>query len=148
MSSERIAMTITFLAALVLAGAMGEATPSPKPPSLAGTTWQVSAIDNGHQEVGSPLAGTSLTIAFDRKSVHGNGGCNTFRGPYSKTGTTLTFGAMASTRKACTAEGVMEQEQRFLSGLASVVKFELDGDTLVLQRGDGSRVVEARKPAK
>jgi hypothetical protein len=60
-------MTATFLATLVLAGAIGQAATAPKAPSLAGTTWQVSAIDSGHQEVAAPLARTTLYIAVDRK---------------------------------------------------------------------------------
>ena len=55
---------------------------------------------------------------------------------------------MAVTRKACPGEGVMEQEQRFLSALASVATFRIEGDLLVLRRADDSGLVEARKLSK
>jgi len=116
--------------------------------NIEGVEWHVSAVDNGHQATATSLPGTSLSLKFSRGSVSGSSGCNRFHGPYSKTGSHLALGQMAVTRKACTGEGIMEQEQRFLSALASVTTFRIEGDLLVLRRADDSRLVEARKLSK
>jgi heat shock protein HslJ len=132
---------------LMADGGIYEFEPMP-PASLEGSAWQVTALDNGHQAVATPVGATPLSIAFARGVVSGNAGCNRFHGPYSKEGSHLSFGPLAVTRRACTGEGVMEQEQRFVSALASVAICQVEGETLVLQRADASRVVEARKVAK
>ena len=115
---------------------------------IEGAEWHVSAVDNGHQATASTLSGTSLSLKFSRGSVSGSSGCNRFHGPYTKNGSHLALGAVAVTRKACTGEGVMEQEQRFLSALPSVATFRLEGDALVLRRADDSVLIEARKSSK
>ncbi len=121
----------------------------PMPPaSLKGSAWHVTGVDNGHQAIATPVSGTSLSIDFAKGVASGSAGCNHFHAPYTKEGSHVSFGPVAITRRACTGEGVMEQEQRFVSALASVALCQVDGDTLVLQRADGSRVVQARKAAK
>ena len=113
--------------------------------NIEGGDWQVTAVDTGHQATATTLKASALSLKFSGGSVSGSSGCNRFHGPYSKNGGRLALGPMAVTRKACTGEGVMEQEQRFLSALAAVATFRIEGDVLVLRRADDSPLVEARK---
>ena len=50
--------------------------------NIEGVEWHVSAVDNGHQAIATPLPGTSLSLKFSRGSVSGSSGCNRFHGPY------------------------------------------------------------------
>ncbi|TAJ87650.1 MAG: META domain-containing protein [Reyranella sp.] len=65
-----------------------------------------------------------LEIAADG-AVTGSGGCNRMRGQATIAGTSLTFGAMITTRMAC-SPAVMDQESKFLSVLEAVRSFRID----------------------
>lgn len=65
-----------------------------------------------------------LEISADG-GVTGSGGCNRMRGQAVILGASLTFGAMAGTRMAC-SPAVMDQESKFLSALEVVRSFRVD----------------------
>lgn len=65
-----------------------------------------------------------LEISADG-SVSGSGGCNRLHGQATISGTSLAFGAIASTRMAC-PPAVMDQESKFLSALEMVRSFRID----------------------
>ena len=52
--------------------------------------------------------------------------------------------ALASTRKACPGQDVMQQEQEFLAALQAVATWSIRDDRLDLRRGDGAGAVTAR----
>lgn len=60
----------------------------------------------------SPQTGRTLTLTFDQGRVFGSSGCNTYHALYTSEGNRLAIGSVASTRKACSAEGVVQQERR------------------------------------
>jgi len=66
------------------------------PPPLAGSEWQVSAI-NGRATGGGP----NYRIAFRNGSAMGQFGCNHFGGEYRQAGDMLTMGPVAATEMAC-----------------------------------------------
>ena len=69
---------------------------------LAGTTWQVTAYNNGNQAVIGVVEGTTLTASFSKDgSMSGNSGCNDFNGPYKIDGDQITIGPLASSMKMC-----------------------------------------------
>ncbi len=112
-------------------------------PTLQGVNWNVTAFNNGRQAVVSPLLGTTLTMTFDKGQVYGSSGCNTYRAAYSNQGNRLSIGPTVATRKACSAEGVMQQEQEFLAALESVKLWAISGGMLDVHRADGERVLNA-----
>jgi heat shock protein HslJ len=114
-------------------------------PTLLGVTWSVTGFNNGRHAVVSPLLGTTLTMTFDQGQVHGSSGCNTYRATYTSEGDRLTIGPVVSTRKACSAEGVMRQEGEFLAALESVKVWTISGGMLDIHRADGERVLNAIK---
>jgi heat shock protein HslJ len=125
------------------------ATLAAQPKSLAGTSWRVTAYNNGRQAVVSTLTGTNLTMAFSNDGrVSGSAGCNTFTGPYTADGGKLSFGPAAATRRMCVQpEGVMEQEQRFLAALRTVATARFEGDRLELRTADGALAATLSKAA-
>ena len=117
-------------------------------PVLEGITWQISGFNNGRQAVVSPLTGTSLSVSFENGSVVGDAGCNRFRATYERDGSRLRIGSVAATRKACEAEGVMEQERQLLAAIESATTWAIDRGMLDLHRADGERVLTAHPLAK
>jgi len=123
---------------------------APQSQQLAGTSWHVTGYNNGKQAVVSVLRDTTLTMAFaEGGKVSGSAGCNNFMGTYQGSGSALTFGPAAATRKMCAQEGVMEQEQQFLRALETVATASHEGNRLELRRGDGALAVSlARESAR
>jgi len=72
--------------------------------------------------------------------VHGNGGCNSFRGAYDQAGSAITIGPLATTRKAC-AQEIMARERSFLSVLAGARGVQATHFKLVLLTADGTELV-------
>jgi heat shock protein HslJ len=116
------------------------------PPSLVGTRWVATGINNGRGGVVSALEGVEVTAVFEEDgSVAGSGGCNRFHGRYSVDGVALAFGPLAATRKACAVpDGVDEQEAAYLAALERVATWSLREDRLELRSADGALQVELR----
>lgn len=77
-----------------------------------------------------------LSIGAEGEMV-GWGGCNVIRGPVQVDGSSLAFGALATTRKMC-SPAVMEQEARFLRALERTRAFRVEGHRLALVGADGT----------
>jgi heat shock protein HslJ len=126
---------------LVLQDAEGATllTYAPGLSTLAGTSWQATGINNGKEAVVGMDGTEQVTLVFGADgTVSGSGGCNTYSGPYTTTGTDqLTIGTLASTMKAC-EEQVMETEQMFFAALENVATYQLEGNTLTLRDAGGA----------
>jgi heat shock protein HslJ len=106
------------------------------PVTLAGTTWSATGINNGKEAVTSLVADTTVTAEFSEDgTLSGNAGCNTYNGTYEVSGTSLTIGPLATTKKACKPD-VNEQEANYLAALSRVTTYTIRGDQLEL-RDDG-----------
>lgn len=136
---DRLTLTATSGADLVF-----ERVP---PPTLAGTSWEITGFNNGREAVVSPLLGTRLTLTFDAERVVGEAGCNGFRGTYTVEGDKLSIRAVASTRKACDGDGVMAQEHEYLTALETATRWTIERDLLDVHRADGQRVLTAKQIA-
>jgi predicted AlkP superfamily pyrophosphatase or phosphodiesterase/heat shock protein HslJ/uncharacterized membrane protein len=108
---------------------------------LRGAGWTVEEM--GGVSVEGPSRPT-LNFGEDGR-VSGSTSCNAFTGLYSITGEGVSFSAMASTRKACLAGRLMDQERLFLQALERVHRFDIAPDgSLVLEGDDGRRLVARR----
>lgn len=122
------------LALLVLA--IGAAVPAQAQggsgPSLAGSSWRLVELN------GQPGVGTEpLTLSFGADGqVSGYGGCNQFSGPYTQSGSSLTIGPLASTKRACVDPALNTQETAYFQALQSTTRYSIDGRELVLYSGD------------
>ena len=83
---------------------------------------------------------TTIELASDGH-VNGFGGCNTFRGKASITAHKLSFGPLASTRKAC-RQAVMDQEQKFHQALKASTAWRIEQTTLILTNAAGDVVAK------
>ena len=133
---------------LELLGANGAvlATLAPQSRSVAGTSWQVTGINNGRQAVVSLLAGTTVTMAFTAEGrATGSAGCNQYAARWEADGARFRFVAPAATRKMCPGAGVMEQEQQFLKALEAVTTMRVEGDRLEFRDSAGALQVTAQR---
>ena len=107
---------------------------------LAGSSWEAIGYNNGKQAVTSVLAGTTLTAEFGQDgTLSGNGGCNTYSGPYKVAGKQITIGPLVSTMMACAdPAGVMDQEAQYLAALQSAATYRIEGAVLELRTKDGA----------
>lgn len=106
---------------------------------LAGKTWEVIELGSG----APPSEGARPTFAFDpdESKIAGQTGCNRFNGDLSLTGEGLSFGPLATTRRACPGPA-MDVEQRFLALLGAAIRFDVHADgTLHLIATDGRELV-------
>ena len=154
------ACTVVAAAALLLPGLAQRGVPavpvqpgattsaSPASGVLAGTEWNAVKLE------GAALRpGTSITLRFGDGWVDGFGGCNNFgyttadgeieAGAYHQDGDRLTIAPVATTEKGC-ANGVSDQEGRFLQALPRVDHFLISSGGLVLQLlgADGGLLVQ------
>ena len=111
---------------------------SPDTSGLAGTAWTLTGIDGATVE---PGVGATLVFGTDGK-VSGSGGCNSFGGDYSVSGSTIRFSAIASTLMACD-DPKMGVEQQYLGALQGTVGFSLSGNALVISGAKGVRLTFA-----
>ncbi|MFI5225623.1 MAG: META domain-containing protein [Candidatus Limnocylindrales bacterium] len=101
-------------------------------------TWHATAVNNGTGGVVSVPAGVDLTATFGSDgTVTGFSGCNTFSGPYTLTGDTISIGPLATTRKACAADA-MALETQYLAALQASKAAELAPTTLGLRDAGGA----------
>ena len=106
---------------------------------LAGTSWQLTSLRKTF-----PLEGSSITLNFDKDSLGGSGGCNSYGGEYKVSGEKLTISSVFSTEMYCEAAGLMDQEAAYYELLSKVTGFSLEGDVLTLTTEDGETLVFQR----
>ncbi|MGJ8559007.1 MAG: META domain-containing protein [Litorimonas sp.] len=96
--------------------------------SLAGTEW-------------GPMQGDlDQFVAFKSEGdVIGSGGCNNFFGSFTQNGRLITFGPLASTKKACPSP-IMDAERDFLKLLEQVRAADATFKELTLY-GDNNQVL-------
>jgi heat shock protein HslJ len=102
--------------------------------------WNVTGYYSG-TAIESVQGDATLTADFQGETVTGNGGCNSFNGPYQVNGSDITIGPLASTMKACTDEKLSTQEQRYLAALQLATSYRIRGSRLELQREGGTIAV-------
>jgi heat shock protein HslJ len=137
---ERVASWQLDGGELVLADADGKELLRFSEASPAGA-W-VATMLRQRDAVSSPLPGTEVTAVFGEDgTLAGTAACNTYRATYEIDGAAITIGEPAATEKACTTpEGVMEQEQAYLSALPLAASYTVEGDRLSLLTSKGTFV--------
>ncbi|WP_256103767.1 META domain-containing protein [Streptomyces sp. ODS05-4] len=112
------------------------------PAPLEGTGWTVDGLVQGKGQQAAALpsgAKAKATMVFGADgSLRGNLGCNSFSTTAKKSGATLTFDRVMSTRKLC-AGPQMELEQALVKTLESgKAGFRIEGRTLTVTAPDGT----------
>ena len=97
---------------------------------LENKSWELAAIRKS-----VPIKGSLINIEFKDGEVHGSSGCNSYFGRYEIKGNEISIGMLASTEMACLdPEGLMVQEQDYLSFLAEVVSISIEDGQLILRK--------------
>ncbi|MFC2062828.1 META domain-containing protein [Chloroflexota bacterium] len=89
------------------------------------------------------IEGTEITATFDsaKGELSGSAGCNTYFASYEANNGALSISEMAHTEMACLSpEGVMEQEQEYLTFLSGAQSFTADETTLTITCPDGQQL--------
>jgi heat shock protein HslJ len=108
---------------------------------LVGTTWIVTGTVANEAVSSVPADGVaSMTIADDG-AVAVETGCNSGSGTVEVTDTTLTFGPIASTLRACADEAINELEASVLAAVQGEVTYEISGDSLSIRSGEGADTI-------
>jgi heat shock protein HslJ len=108
---------------------------------LVGTRWRLTSYGEPGSET-PVLEETEVTLQFDEGGqAGGSGGCNTFGAQYEVLDGTISITEIVSTLRACTPEGVMEQEEQYYEALRTAREFELTDDALTIWYNDGQGVV-------
>ncbi len=127
-----------FMACLFLTAGCGGKAVAPDPEvvkkDLLGKVWQCESMFDRDVVGDAPL---TLEFLADG-TLKGSGGCNTFTGRYDIAAASMTFGPLAATKKAC-GPAVGEQEYTFMTFLAQIKSFAVDGDELELFIADSTK---------
>jgi len=119
----------------------------PAPEPLVGTNWTLDSFSTA-DAVSSVIAGTTITAVFGEDgSITGSAGCNRYFASYNATVTSLTVGAVSSTKMHCTGPGVMQQEMTYLASLSRAAAFSITGNRLSLADANGTTLLSFTKAA-
>jgi heat shock protein HslJ len=103
--------------------------------ALDGTKWALSSVIIG--EAASHTAGSEKAwLSLNGERVTGSTGCNDFQGMVARSTGKLTFGELATTRRACAGDAA-KLESQLLKGLKGDVTYQVDGSTLKLRSSSG-----------
>lgn len=96
-------------------------------PVLDGPKWVMTQMDGKMSTLGD-----KVFLKFDDKEdkASGKAACNSFSCSYVAVRNTLLFEEVASTKMYC--EGVMDTENKFISNLGKVKRYEVKNDMLYL----------------
>jgi heat shock protein HslJ len=134
---------LVLMAAVVWAGCGGG-----QGGDLEGAIWTLTSNETGGA-TGEELQDLGIDAVFEGTTVSGFSGCNQYNAEYTVSGDSLEIGPIATTMMACPEE-IMEIEQSYFTALERSSSFTVDGDTLTIFDGDGSRLlayVRAEPPA-
>ena len=71
----------------------------------------------------------------------GDSGCNTYSGPYTVSGWSMTIGPLATSRVACSTADLDAQEQQYQAALQAVTGWATDANGIVLRSTSGATLV-------
>ena len=116
--------------------------------AIENITWVLLWYGEQGRNLQAVLEGTEITATFDSEDgeVTGSAGCNTYYGDYQVRKNELSISPLAWTEMACLEpEGVMEQEQQYLSALQAAESYTIeDGELLVWSSGGRILVFHAK----
>jgi heat shock protein HslJ len=112
--------------------------------SLAGSSWEVVAVNNQSGGVQSVVIDSDPTLVFDEESgVTGSTGCNNFFGTYATDGNTIEVSELGMTEMFC--EATADQEVWMMAALADATTYSVDSQTLEMFDEGGSRLLTATR---
>ncbi len=121
----------------VPAGGAAEADPA----LLQGADWVVEDLNRG-----GVIDNTRLTLTFGADGkVSGSTNCNRFNGTFTATATSVSFGPLAMTRRACTGEALSLQQRKYMDALGGVMAWTIEAEGALVLTGDAGKRVLLRR---
>jgi heat shock protein HslJ len=111
--------------------------------AFTGTEWKLVAFDENMGVAEDPNVTEAFILFNEDGTLSGNGACNSFSGSYTADGSFVTFGAIATTMRACIDAGT-ETETAFFAALQGEAQVQVMGSTMELITGVGTLTFEAR----
>lgn len=113
---------------------------------LEGSSWTVTGVNNGREALVGTPDGAGLTLEFGADgTVGGSDGCNSFSGPYTSDGDTLSISTELATTLIGCEPAVSELAEQYLTALQAAATFEISGSMLTLRDTDGAMQVTAAR---
>jgi heat shock protein HslJ len=111
--------------------------------ALIDVIWEIRAVIDEQGNIVALTPGSNASLEFNADGmVNGFTGCNNLSGSYTLNDTQLTFGPLASTKRACVEPAANQQEQQILAALGKVSALRQQGNLLTLLASDGSTLIE------
>ena len=105
---------------------------------LQKTPWVLSAYADQEGKLVPALTGVQVTALIDDAVIKGSAGCNTYSADYLIKENGIRITPPVITRKTCAEpEGVMDQENQFLTDLRNSEAYQIEGDALVFMDDKG-----------
>lgn len=102
--------------------------------NLVGTSWELDMLAVPGVNFNEMFAGKKPTISFLEESrISGNASCNNYGASYTMEGSSISFGAIGSTKMMCPN---IKAEDLYLSTLSKVNKYSYSENVLTLIIGD------------
>ena len=107
---------------------------------IIGTTeWHLTQLN------GTAITTPVVTLQLTDTTIGGQGFCNSYHGPLTIDGNTVKFDSIASTRRMCVEDGVMQQEQAYFAALTATTQVALNGTQLQLRDASNTVVLVFEK---
>ena len=141
---KRVTILVVMLLIVSLAFAAGcGAKQEVHAAGLAGTEWLLTSLMGE-----DPIAGSEITLSFEKGHVTGHMGCNGYGGgPDSgkyeaRANGRLSIGPLAVTLQLCSEpEGIMEQEAAYIGALHGAASYRMTDSRLEMVGADGETVL-------
>ncbi|MET0546949.1 MAG: META domain-containing protein [Caulobacterales bacterium] len=122
-------MKLSWIFAACLTAACASAAKEPDISILG--DWRIEDVDGG-----GVIDSTRLEVKFSEDGkVAGFAGCNNFMGGYTRDKGIIDIGPLASTKRACVAEALNQQETRVLASLDAVIAAAVGPDKSLVLTG-------------
>jgi len=138
---QKIFMAVILTVLLFLCGACTAVEPTQED-NLEDITWTLELYGEKNA-LKAVLAGTKITATFEsaKGQLRGSAGCNQYFADYELSDGKLSVLNAANTERACLdPEGVMEQEQQYLSILRAAESYRIQHNKLLIDCGDSELI--------
>jgi heat shock protein HslJ len=100
---------------------------------LQDTRWKLISLGEKLVDTSKNIREMYILFRSENNRAEGNGGCNSFAGPYQLKGdSSVVLGELASTRMYCAG---IKNENAFFMALSATDHFQIHDDTLILSKG-------------
>lgn len=101
---------------------------------LTNTKWSLTSFTDNGKETKVTNDRAFMRLDDAKKSIGGNGSCNSFGGSYTINGNNISVSKVFSTKMFC--EDVQKTEDSFLRLLETVTKYEVKGKNLLMYNNE------------